>query len=126
MDLMMERLHKNGSTKQHIEECFSKIPLHKSMLEAIDLLLPSRKVRQVILSDANTIFIDTILRAYKIHHHFDKIITNPAHYDDNGRMRVAKYRTDKHDCDICPVNLCKGIALQEFEPKKIQKSDLRW
>jgi len=47
---------------------------------------------------------------------FSKIITNPSHFDEQGRLRVARFHgLDKppHGCPRpCAANLCKG---QEFQ-----------
>ncbi|KAF9999806.1 putative phosphatase phospho1, partial [Entomortierella chlamydospora] len=49
-------------------------------------------------------------------HLFTKIITNPAHFDDQGRLHVARYHgldKEPHGCSLpCHPNLCKGRELQ--------------
>ena len=66
----------------------------------------------IILSDANSIFIETILNAYGVHHLVSAIITNPAAWDENGRLRVQrliKHTDEPHNClNDCSVNMCKG------------------
>lgn len=66
----------------------------------------------IILSDANSIFIETILNAYGVHHLVSAIITNPAAWDENGRLRVQrliKATDEPHNClNDCSVNMCKG------------------
>ena len=67
----------------------------------------------IILSDANLIFIETILNAYGVRHLISAIITNPAAWDENGRLRVQrliKHTDEPHNClNKCSLNICKGM-----------------
>ncbi|KAF9571295.1 putative phosphatase phospho1 [Mortierella alpina] len=62
-----------------------------------------------IISDANTFYIDTILKA---------IITNPGHFDEQGRLHVSRFHglnLEPHGCiNPCQPNLCKGRELQKL------------
>eukprot|EP01119_Soliformovum_irregulare_P006811 TRINITY_DN19233_c0_g1_i1.p1 TRINITY_DN19233_c0_g1~~TRINITY_DN19233_c0_g1_i1.p1 ORF type:complete len:244 (-),score=55.95 TRINITY_DN19233_c0_g1_i1:106-837(-) len=116
MDQMMTGLHQEGKLQQEITQCLATIPFADAMIEAIRLIVASGAELKII-SDANSFFIDAILKAKNIDHHFTEIITNPARWDENGALRVESYHGDHlapHGCDICPVNLCKGKAIQLF------------
>ena len=84
-----------------------------------------------ILSDSNTIYIDTVLRAHQLQDVFSHIATNHAHYEPDGGgvsddsnggsaagtlMHILPYQdpTRPHSCTHCPVNLCKGSVLNEW------------
>lgn len=45
----------------------------------------------VILSDANHFFIDTVLDHHQLKPYIAKVITNPAVWDDSGRLNIMRY-----------------------------------
>jgi pyridoxal phosphate phosphatase PHOSPHO2 len=65
-----------------------------------------------ILSDANTFYIDTILKHHGVLHLIQKVVTNKGYFDENNRLRVGRFHDRSlppHSCAIgCPANLCKG------------------
>lgn len=103
----------------------------------MDLLkaLKAKNARVLVLSDANTHFIDIILKVrfmcwcviivrvqielttcvvqeHGVRDLVSDIITNPAYIDDQGRLRIKRriLATDpQHNCpNPCGVNICKG------------------
>ena len=133
-----------------IAEAFRELPCFVENIEAIRLL-HSAGVKQYIVSDANTMFIQSFLRNHPsgtLEQCFSKIISNKAtlqprkeaeatlrQYREqtefggeqladckpedscdkkectNGLvMRISAYHS--HDCEICPVNMCKGTILR--------------
>ncbi|KAI8588843.1 putative phosphatase-domain-containing protein [Geranomyces variabilis] len=72
----------------------------------------------VILSDANTVAIDAILKHHGLRDLFRAVITNPARFDNEGRLRVERLIPAdglQHDCaNGCAVNICKGKFLTEY------------
>eukprot|EP00026_Physarum_polycephalum_P016481 Phypoly_transcript_17399.p1 GENE.Phypoly_transcript_17399~~Phypoly_transcript_17399.p1 ORF type:complete len:248 (+),score=37.40 Phypoly_transcript_17399:40-744(+) len=114
MDHMMGLLHENQITKDEITKCLSGILLDPSMVKSLELLASKGDDVEVhIVSDANQVFIETILQSNKIAHHFKSVVTNGAKYDENGRLRVTPYHTqvEPHTCKLCPPNLCKGSCI---------------
>lgn len=112
----------------------------------MDLLkaLKAKNARVLVLSDANTYFIDIILKVHfqsiclcvivrvqieltdicvvqehGVHDLVNDIITNPAYIDDQGRLRVKRriLATDpQHNCpNPCGVNICKGKSGIQYE-----------
>ncbi len=67
----------------------------------------------IVISDANTYFIEHTLRHHKLNKHFSKVFSNPAHFDDNGRLIIMPYM-DNLDCNMSSRNLCKGKALEDY------------
>ena len=55
----------------------------------------------LICSDANTVFIDSILHAHNLKQFFDNVFTNPAHFDTQGRLNIGPLRRP------WPVNKCR-------------------
>ena len=78
-----------------------------------------RGVEQRVLSDANTYYIDAILRAKGLADgHFSAVVTNPAAFDgDGGRLAITPFHpaaAPPHGCPHCPTNLCKGAVLRRW------------
>jgi len=86
------------------------------MGEAVRMLAEAG-VTQMIVSDANTIYIDEPLRHWKLRDNICKIVTNPAEWDDKGLLKVRRYvDPDKpHGCVTCEEtpNICKGIIMDK-------------
>jgi len=115
MDMSLGRLHEAGHKREPITRALSSIPMASGSIQSLSSLSQAGAICAII-SDANTVFIDEILKAYKCRHYFtdDNIHTNPAHYDDSERLRVRYYHSDPHGCVRCPRNLCKGIVLDKL------------
>lgn len=64
----------------------------------------------IVISDSNTIFIDWILHAAGLQEAVDRVFSNPAKFNEHGYMEVRCYHS--HDCDRCPINLCKKKVLE--------------
>ena len=87
-------------------------PLFKAALLQIKAALPDSRL--IIVSDANTVFIEEILDANGLSKAFDQILTNHAEVKSctpgPERLAVEAYTTSRgtdHDCPRgCPANLC--------------------
>ncbi|KAG0210040.1 hypothetical protein BGX28_009717 [Mortierella sp. GBA30] len=114
---LLGELFDRGVSKEDIENTLSQVPFAPEMIEALQLM-KSQGAELYILSDANTIYIETILKAYHIDHLFTRLITNPAQFDERGRLNVVRFHgLDKapHGCPLpCQPNLCKGQELQKL------------
>jgi pyridoxal phosphate phosphatase PHOSPHO2 len=63
-----------------------------------------------VVSDANTFFIETILKHFGIRECFSEINTNPGYVDEEGRLKILPYHDlnkPPHQCNLCPPNMCK-------------------
>ncbi|KAF8977823.1 hypothetical protein BGZ46_007100 [Entomortierella lignicola] len=121
-DMLLGKLHECGVTRQDIEKSLQGIPFTPEMITALQLM-KSQGAELCIISDANTFYIDTILKTHGLDHLFSKIITNPAHFDDQGRLRVVRFHgldKEPHGCPLpCHPNLCKGRELQKLIDTKV-------
>lgn len=90
---------------------FADIPLEREQKETV-LKLHAQGHTQMILSDANTLFIEWTLKHHGIDHCFagGGIISNPAVWTGD-RLAVTPFHCNDH-CSLCPTNLCKGEALK--------------
>ncbi|CAG8457322.1 4537_t:CDS:2 [Ambispora gerdemannii] len=81
----------------------------------------------IILSDANVVFIDIILKANKVDNLISQIITNPADWEDTGRLRVHRLHPTEiapHGClNKCALNICKGTELVNYLAPFIEQQE---
>ncbi|XP_065840245.1 pyridoxal phosphate phosphatase PHOSPHO2-like [Oscarella lobularis] len=105
-------LFDEGVGPEAIRQCVEKVPFHDDMKKTCSLLARAQNINLLLISDANRVFIDTILSAHGLDAAFDKIYTNPAEFDESGRLRVSYHHT--HACKRCPKNLCKGTVLKDY------------
>ncbi|GJY73402.1 inorganic pyrophosphatase 2-like protein [Tanacetum coccineum] len=71
-----------------------------------------------IVSDANTFFIETVLKHLGIRGCFSEINTNPGFVDEEGKLRISLYHDFhnlSHGCTLCPANMCKGEIIERIQ-----------
>ncbi|KAF7321698.1 hypothetical protein MKEN_00691200 [Mycena kentingensis (nom. inval.)] len=110
--------HARGVTREQLLAALGIIPFHPAMVRAITNLKSAGNTSFFCLSNANSIYISTILENKGLVSMFDEIVTNPAHWDDSGLL-VLKRRVDpngpQHTCRVgCAANMCKGDELEAF------------
>ncbi|KAJ3312974.1 Isobutyryl-CoA dehydrogenase, mitochondrial [Blyttiomyces sp. JEL0837] len=112
MHLLLGQLHESGVQKEEIRRVLQTITFNPAMAEAFELIREYGG-EIVIISDANTVYINEILEAKGLRQHVSMIITNPGHWDEHGRLHVKRRVTEPpHGCtNVCAVNLCKGKEL---------------
>ncbi|KAI8894270.1 phosphatase phospho-type, partial [Globomyces pollinis-pini] len=111
---MAGELHSKGFKETDIRNALHTIPFNPAMKEFFELVHGFGN-EIIIISDANHVYIDTISKAKNIHHYISHVVTNPAHFDDTGRLCIKWYSTDSHNCpNSCSLNLCKGRELNAF------------
>ena len=109
--------HRLGITKPQITDTLSHLPLSPFMIQALHHIKHHGRADILILSDANTVFIETLLEAHQVRHLVSRIITNPAQFDDQGRLhirrRIRPGLDQPHGCQTgtCSLNICKGREL---------------
>ncbi|KAF9927736.1 hypothetical protein FBU30_002939 [Linnemannia zychae] len=120
-NMLLERLFERGITQQDLEKTLRTIPFTPEIIAALRLM-KSQGAELCIISDANTFYIDFILKAHGLDGLFTKILTNPAHFDSQGRLHVARFHgldKEPHNCPLpCQLNLCKGQELQKLIDSK--------
>ena len=130
MGKLFERLHVAGATPTVVTEAISQVPMSDGIAMMLQSL-HSARVPAYIVSDSNTVFIESILKARQLTDVFPSknIFTNPvclrwriltvlasvrhqAHFDDSGRLCIAYHHS--HDCSRCSRNLCKGLLVDQL------------
>ena len=114
MDHVLSLIHREGCTKDHVLQHMRRVRLYDQALKGVRAVHECEDVDSIILSDANTVFIDTILEECGVRDCFNDVISNPAHFDEGERLCVWEYHS--HECDLCKCtpNLCKGRAVEEY------------
>lgn len=98
----------------HMRSVMESIPFTEGMIELLTFISHNKKdLDCIIVSDSNTLFIDWILHASGMQSAVDDVFTNPASIDGRGYVSLRCFHA--HDCDECPVNLCKRKALKDFK-----------
>ncbi|KAF9963298.1 hypothetical protein BGZ65_004616 [Modicella reniformis] len=107
----LKEFHEQGGSGQVIRDALTKVPLDAHMIQICQLLFDSGW-KLVILSDANSVYIEGILQHYGIRHLFSNVITNPAHWDEQDRLYIQRLTPANapHGCamGVCSLNICKG------------------
>ncbi|KAL5997662.1 hypothetical protein ACLOJK_008592 [Asimina triloba] len=70
-----------------------------------------------VVSDANSFFIETILKHHGVLEYFSVINSNPAFDDKNGKLRNLPYHdfnSSPHGCNLCSPNMCKGLIIERI------------
>jgi len=88
--------------------------LHKIVMARRSL---HHRSKLIIVSDANSFFIETFLSNLKPPVVPDTMITNQAEKTEEGFLKLTPYESQT-DCPYCPKNLCKGSALMKYVEKK--------
>lgn len=117
MDETMGELHLQGKSLSDIENSLKSIPLRPEMIGAIKSA-HSMGCELRVVSDANSIFIRTVLEHYDLLQYFTEIHTNPARVDETGRLRISPFHSDTsgpHGCGRCPPNMCKGLIVENIK-----------
>lgn len=117
---VLREFHEQGGTRDQVETALRNMPFHPAMVRTIKGLKQSTDHETTLfcLSNANSIFISTILEDKELSHLFTEIVTNPAEWDESGLLKLRR-RVDpagvQHGCKVgCSANMCKGEELEAF------------
>lgn len=130
MDAVFAYMHANGVTRDEFAACLRSIRIDPSMCETIRRL-KSLGFELIVISDANSVFIDEILRANELGECFACVYTNQAQFDESGRLRVRPFEDDfgaivrREGCacpNVCSANMCKGSILK-FHMNKMREKE---
>ncbi|CAG8508087.1 1881_t:CDS:10 [Acaulospora morrowiae] len=116
MDHLVGELHKRGTTRQQILQALARIPFSSDMVEVLKVI-KGVDGEIVILSDANVVYIEEILKAYGVCELVSCVISNPASWDENGRLHIRRLipKDESHGCkNPCAENICKGKELVDY------------
>ncbi|ETW80594.1 hypothetical protein HETIRDRAFT_418592 [Heterobasidion irregulare TC 32-1] len=116
----LRELHERGGTREDIEGALKIMPFHPAMVRGVKAVKAASKPATTFfcLSNANSVFITTILQSKGLQDLFTEIVTNPAEWDPSGLLKLRR-RVDpagpQHSCKVgCSPNMCKGDELEAF------------
>lgn len=116
---IMKILSERSITEDAIRATIEQIPASPGGAALLDFLLARDDFECVIISDANSYFIETWLRHAGVHNLFTKVFTNPAEFDINGRLVLCPFHS--HSCPKCPENMCKQVILRDYMSKRVEE-----
>lgn len=89
------------------------IPLTAGMTDLLTYISEHKStIDCIVISDSNSMFIDWVLHASRLQAAVDQVFTNPAKINEMGYMELQHYHC--HNCERCPVNLCKRKVLELY------------
>lgn len=116
MGKIFELLHESSVNAADIANVIIGIPEVAGMQELLASLNDNGH-DVIVISDSNSVFIESWLRSRQLERVVSRIFTNPARYDRDGRLKVDAYHT-QHTCRMSAVNLCKGQILMDYIQSK--------
>uniref|UniRef100_A0A8C2XPJ0 Phosphoethanolamine/phosphocholine phosphatase 1 n=1 Tax=Cyclopterus lumpus TaxID=8103 RepID=A0A8C2XPJ0_CYCLU len=121
MQRVLAYLAEQGVTESDIRSSMEKIPATPGMITLFQFLRtrPPQDFEVVLLSDANTFFIEAWLRRAGARPLFHRIFSNPATFNRDGRLVLRPFHA--HDCMRCPSNMCKQVIVREYVARRTQE-----
>lgn len=116
MNKIFEILHNNSINEEKIKNAIVAIPEVGGM-ERLLTTMHTMGHEIIIISDSNSLFINWWLQSRNLGHMVSRIFTNPARFNNDGKLNVNEYHT-QHSCNMSSVNLCKGKILMDFVDEK--------
>lgn len=120
MSEIFRYLHSNKTTPKQILECMTEISFSPGMVDLLTTL-DQTKAEAIVISDANYIFIDHILTFHGLKDRINKIFTNPAKFNNEGRLELEMYHV-QDSCSLSTVNLCKGQILESYIEERAKEN----
>lgn len=105
-------LHTHNTTPDQILACMTEISFSPGMVDLLKHLDPA-KAEAIVISDANSVFINHILNHHGLQDTINRVFTNPAKFNDEGRLEIQMYHV-QDSCTLSTVNLCKGQILESY------------
>ncbi|XP_032891269.1 phosphoethanolamine/phosphocholine phosphatase [Amblyraja radiata] len=120
MGKVFQYLGETGVKEETMRKVLAETPLTKEMLTLFQFLRKSPDLFEcVIISDANTFFINSILQANDLSTAFQKIYTNPSCFDNKNTFTISPYHS--HVCEQCPINMCKRQILHDHLVRRAEE-----
>lgn len=114
MQRVLAFLAQQGVAESSIRDAIQRIPPTPGLRPLLDFLRAhTHDFECVVMSDANSYFIETWLTHAGARQLFLEIFTNPAHFDSaSGQLVLAPFHA--HSCPRCPDNMCKQRILRDY------------
>ncbi|TNM96997.1 probable phosphatase phospho1 isoform X1 [Takifugu rubripes] len=119
MQRVLAYLAEHGVTESDMRNVMEKLPASPGMLTLFQFLRTRQDFEVVLVSDANTFFIESWLRRNGVRQIFHRIFTNPATFNKDGRLVMRPYHS--HECLRCPDNMCKQAVVRDYVSRRAQE-----
>ncbi|XP_036429001.1 probable phosphatase phospho1 isoform X2 [Colossoma macropomum] len=120
MQRVLAYLAQQGVSEEVIRDAIEDIPPTPGLPVLLGFLRSHRQDFEcVVLSDANTYFIETWLRKAGSRQLFSEIFTNPASFNKDGHLVLLPYHA--HGCTRCPENMCKQVILRDYLARRARE-----
>ncbi|OQR90962.1 pyridoxal phosphate phosphatase [Achlya hypogyna] len=111
-----QTLSRLSTSRAQLVETIAQVPVQPGMLEAVHHA-HAQGADIMIVSDANTVFIESFLELHNLQHIVRPVYTNPAAFEGDV-LHVRPYHSPPPGCPKCPVNMCKGAILRDIKAQK--------
>lgn len=121
-------LHQIGCNQEDYRKCLETIefvPGMKDLLKNLSVGTNEKQFEVIIISDANSFFINHILEFNNLLHCFKKIFTNTGEFDEKGCLRITGYHQQDW-CTLSAENLCKGHVLREYIDERAKLNQIEF
>lgn len=117
---VLSYLHSQKITEQQYIDCLKTMPPVPGMLDPLISTLAKQpeKYDMIILSDSNSFFISSYLKAKSLQDAITTVLTNRARFGQDGQLTIDEYHIQDY-CNLSARNLCKGEALKNYIGKRM-------
>ncbi|XP_004067527.1 pyridoxal phosphate phosphatase PHOSPHO2 [Oryzias latipes] len=117
---VMKFIGDQGIGPDRIRSVMETIPFADGMADLLAFISENKSaVDCIVISDANSLFINWVLQAAGLGEAVDKVFTNPAAFNEAGHMEVRRHHS--HDCSECPPNICKRKVLERYLSERAEE-----
>lgn len=114
MQGVFEMLRKHNIFEDEILHTIrTQLPAIRGMIKLIKMLHDELNFDIIIISDANTILINTWLASNGLTKCVKRVITHKAEFDADRCLKITPYETQS-TCQLSSANLCKGQVLDDY------------
>ena len=109
----LKYFHEQNISKDQIIEFIKNMPYVNGAIEMIKTLKHEYQADIIIVSDANSVYIEESLKNADILQCFSEIYTNPGEFRENGQLIVTPF-TNQTECKLSAINQCKGKIVLDY------------
>lgn len=120
MQAVFNVLHENQVTEPDIAGLIRRLPEVSGIKHLIQTLHDSMDYDVIIISDANTYFINAWLEGNGLSSKVLKVYSNPGAFNEQGRLEIEMFH-DQDSCQLSTRNLCKGQIMQDFTKEQSKR-----
>lgn len=116
MQYIFEMLRDHNISEHTIREAMRNVPANPGMITLIKTMHDDHDFDIIIISDANTLFIDTWLAANGLTDYVKRVFSHKAEFSaDDGSLRIKPHEV-RSTCPLSmgSINICKGKVLKDF------------